>query len=385
MPEGTSAARQEEARPGVCGETVSDTLEHANTGLPNASGPDPRALAQRMAALKAAARDKGYYDVPTFEQARRVLELVAVPVAAFALLWMGGAFALVGLIVLGLHYPRTAYLGHDVAHNQWGPRDEAKARRVLGATALFQGFGAAWWVAKHELHHAFPNACKVGEDGVLRPIDGDIDSAPWVIWDKLLAEHNRRSLPGGLGGRISWLMAKFQVFMFLPLLSLARLNWSTQSIATAIREKKYQEAALCSAHWVLGFALAAYLAPSVWIGLAWFLAAQLLGGFILAFVFVLNHTGMEVYDASEAKGFYDRQARSTRNTPSSPVHDWLAGGLNSQIEHHMFPTMARRNLAKMRDATRKAMQECGYAYEELGNGEAMRAVFRTLSEAAHAV
>jgi len=43
-------------------------------------------------------------------------------------------------------------------------------------------------------------------------------------------------------------------------------------------------------------------------------------------------------------GFYDRQARSTRNTPSSVVLDWLTGGLNSQIEHHMFPTMARRNL-----------------------------------------
>jgi fatty acid desaturase len=93
---------------------------------------------------------------------------------------------------------------------------------------------------------------------------------------------------------------------------------------------------------------------------------------------------MEVYDATEAKGFYDRQARSTRNTPTSAFLDWLTGGLNSQIEHHMYPTMARRNLPKMREATRKAMIDCGYVYEELKNGEAMAAVLLALGEAARA-
>jgi len=121
-----------------------------------------------------------------------------------------------------------------------------------------------------------------------------------------------------------------------------------------------------------------------WTGAAWFLCAQLLGGFLLAIVFVLNHTGMEVYDASKAGGFYDRQARATRNTPSSIIFDWITGGLNSQIEHHMFPTMARRNLPKMRALTKAAVLECGYAYEELKNRDALRAVLVSLSDAARA-
>lgn len=50
----------------------------------------------------------------------------------------------------------------------------------------------------------------------------------------------------------------------------------------------------------------------------------------------------------------------------------------------MFPTMSRSNLSRMREATRKAMLECGYAYEELNNREAMFAVLNTLSEAAKA-
>jgi fatty acid desaturase len=362
---------------------LNDTIERVS-GPDTACGPDARALAQRMATLKTQAREKGYFNVPVWEQTLRCVEMVGVPVLAFYLLSQGGLMAVAGGLLLGMHYPRTAYLGHDLAHNHWGPRDDAKPRLMLRAIALFQGFGATWWVEKHELHHSFPNACRV-TDGVLTPIDGDIDSVPWIVWDKSLIKYNDTARRSAFEKLLAYVMPRFQVPLFFPLLSLARFNWSWQSIQTAASRQRNIEAALCVAHWVIGLTLAGLLTPGpFWTGWLWFLSAQLFGGFILAFVFVLNHTGMEVYDATEAKGFYDRQARSTRNTPSSTFLDWLTGGLNSQIEHHMFPTMARRNLPKMREATRRAMLECGYAYEELKNGEAMRAVMGALSEAARA-
>ncbi|PWB92670.1 acyl-CoA desaturase [Methylosinus sporium] len=335
--------------------------------------------------MRAWAREKGYYNVPLWERALRCLELVAAPTLAFLLLAQGGFAAALGALILGLHYPRTAYLGHDVAHNQWGPRGETKARIMLRLVSLAQGFGSTWWIEKHELHHAFPNACRVEADGTRTPIDGDIDSPPWLVWDKSLAQYNAKARQKGLGRALSFVLPRFQVPLFFPILSVARFNWSWQSIDVALTKEQWIEAALCAAHWILGFALAGLLAPgAAWTGWLWFLAAQLIGGFILAFVFVLNHTGMEVYDASETKGFYDRQARSTRNTPSSPFLDWLTGGLNSQIEHHMFPSLSRRSLTKMRKLTKAAMEECGYAYVTLGNREAMRAVLVTLGEAAFA-
>ncbi|PPD43615.1 MAG: acyl-CoA desaturase [Methylocystis sp.] len=357
----------------------------AASGSLDLPGPDPRALAQRMATLKTEARERGYFNVPVWEQALRCVELVGVPTLSFALLTQGGIAAAAGAIILGVHYPRTAYLGHDVAHNQWGPRDDAKPRFMLNAVSLFQGFGSTWWVEKHELHHAFPNACRKSEEGVLSPIDGDIDSVPWIVWDKALTDYNTTARKTAFDKLMSHLMPRFQVPLFFPLLTMARFNWSWQSIETAFRKGKNLEGALCVIHWIVGMTLAGFLTPGpAWTGWLWFLSAQLLGGFILAFVFVLNHTGMEVYDASEANGFYDRQARSTRNTTTSRFCDWLTGGLNSQIEHHMFPTMSRTNLSRMRDATRKAMRECGYSYEELNNREAMFAVLNTLSEAAKA-
>jgi fatty acid desaturase len=360
-------------------------LEAAELDRSRSNGPDAALLAQRMAALKIWARDKGYYDISLREQTLRILELFLFPAVAFFLLSQGGAYAFAGLIVLAIYFPRTAYLGHDVAHNQWGPRGDSKPRLMLWLVALAQGFGSTWWVDKHELHHSFPNGCRVAEDGTLVPIDGDIDSPPWVVWDKALAKYNEKSRNTFLGGALSAVLPRLQVPLFFPLLALARFNWSWQSIGVAFREKKSVEASLCALHWISGFAIAGLVTPGpAWTGWLWFLTATLLGGFILAAVFVLNHTGMEVYDAAAARGFYDRQARSTRNTPSSGFWDWLTGGLNSQIEHHMFPTMARRNLRKMREVTKRAMVECGYAYEELTNREAMWAVLTTLTEASRA-
>ncbi|MGA9599351.1 MAG: fatty acid desaturase [Methylocystis sp.] len=338
-----------------------------------------------MTRLRALAQHKGYFNVPIVEQALRGLELGALPVVAFGLLTMGGLAAACGAVVLALHYLRTAFLGHDLAHSHWGSRAAAKPRFMLGATALLQGFGSTWWVEKHELHHAFPNACRVSDNGVLTPIDGDIDSAPWIVWDKTLAEYNSNAAQSVWGKRLAAALRRFQLQLFFPFLSVARFNWSWQSIDTAFRRGKSAEGTLCAAHWFFGLALAVLLTPGpAWTGAVWFLCAQLLGGFLLALVFILNHTGMEVYDATQAGGFYDRQARATRNTPSSRFLDWMTGGLNSQIEHHMFPTMARSNLPKMRALTKAAMLECGYAYEELRNREALRAVLSALSAAARA-
>ena len=348
-------------------------------------GRDAKALARRMAALKAEAKEKGYFIVPLWEKAFRIGELLLMPAIAFALLTQGGLAAALGAIILGVHYPRTAYLSHDIAHEQWGPRKEKFAQFMFVLAEITQGFGPTWWVEKHELHHAFPNACKAGPDGELIPIDGDIDARPFIVWDKALADFNLK-WETDTGRAFALMLARVQKFLFFPMLAIARFNWSWQSIDVAFRNGQKLEGILCIAHWVLGLTLAGYLTPgAAWTGWVWFLVAQLIGGLILACVFVLSHTGMEVYDANDAEGFYDRQARSTRDTPTSAFFDWLAGGLNSQIEHHMFPTMARRNLARMRGPTRQAMIECGYSYDSITNREAMQEVLRALREASEAM
>ena len=89
--------------------------------------PDARALARRMTALKALANNKGYFDVPLWEQALRCFELVALPLLAFVLLARGGGAAAAGAFVLALHYLRTAFLGHELAITS-GVRETTRCR-----------------------------------------------------------------------------------------------------------------------------------------------------------------------------------------------------------------------------------------------------------------
>ena len=104
------------------------------------------------------------------------------------------------------------------------------------------------------------------------------------------------------------------------------------------------------------------------------LVAELGCGVLLSFVFIMSHNGMEVYD--DGRNFLLAQMASTRNIDGSLFNDWHAcpsrtaegrgcastadsegllaaparftGGLNRQIEHHLFPTLPRHNLGKVR-------------------------------------
>src|SRR4029453_2824100 len=66
---------------------------------------------------------------------------------------------------------------------------------------------------------------------------------------------------------------------------------------------------------------------------------QGLFGLYLGCAFAPNHKGMPTLTQSDQLGFLRRQVLTSRNVAGSRPVDWLLGGLNYQIEHHLFPTM----------------------------------------------
>ena len=67
---------------------------------------------------------------------------------------------------------------------------------------------------------------------------------------------------------------------------------------------------------------------------------------------------------------------TSRNVRGGPLVDVALGGLNYQIEHHLFPSMPRHNLRKARPVVKEFCAEHGIAYEETGlvdsYGQALR-------------
>jgi fatty acid desaturase len=93
---------------------------------------------------------------------------------------------------------------------------------------------------------------------------------------------------------------------------------------------------------------------------------QALFGVYLGCAFAPNHKGMPNLGEKEAADFLRRQVLTSRNVRGGPVTDWVLGGLNYQIEHHLFPSMPRVNLKRAQPLVRAFCAERGVAYRECG-------------------
>ena len=73
---------------------------------------------------------------------------------------------------------------------------------------------------------------------------------------------------------------------------------------------------------------------------------QALFGLYLGCSFAPNHKGMPMLAADDQSDFLRRQVLTSRNVRGSWLVDFALGGLNYQIEHHLFPSMPRPNLRR---------------------------------------
>jgi fatty acid desaturase len=127
------------------------------------------------------------------------------------------------------------------------------------------------------------------------------------------------------------------------------------------------ELTLLAAH-AIGYlaALLAVLPPGL--ALAFFAVHQGLFGVYLGSIFAPNHKGMEM--PTERMDFLGKQVLTSRNVAGGRVTDGLLhvamGGLNHQIEHHLFPSMPTPNLRRSRKLVREFCAEIGVDYHETG-------------------
>ncbi len=79
-----------------------------------------------------------------------------------------------------------------------------------------------------------------------------------------------------------------------------------------------------------------------------FLAVELaLFGLYMGSTFAPNHIGMPLVSPKLKLDFLRRQVLMSRNISGGPLMSVFMGGLNYQVEHHLFPSMARPHLRKI--------------------------------------
>lgn len=275
-----------------------------------------------------------------------------------------------GAILLGLFWQQCGWLAHDFLHHQvFKNRAYGDLMGVMVGN-LFQGFSVQWWKSKHNAHHAVPNlhaSSPEASDG-----DPDIDTMPILAWTLRMAEAAKESSFGRF-------MINWQAVFYFPVLLFARLAWAHQSwvfvfggygqhsVKGAAMDKKKMAYPLLEKlalifHYAWLFTVM-YHMPVV-NALMYFIVSQTSCGLMLAIVFGLGHNGMAVYPADERPDFWKLQVTTTRNVTSNPFVDWFCGGLQYQVDHHLFPMLPRHNLKKVHVLVESFCKEYNVTYHE---------------------
>ncbi|KAL2621873.1 hypothetical protein R1flu_002078 [Riccia fluitans] len=277
--------------------------------------------------------------------------------------------------LLGLFWQQCGWLSHDFVHHQ--VTENRSFNTYFGGLFwgnFMQGFSVGWWKTKHNVHHAATNEC----DEKYQPIDPDIDTVPLLAWSKeILATVDDQFFRSILS---------VQHLLFFPLLFLARFSWlhSSWTHASEYEMPKYMrwaEKATLLGHYGTVIATAFYFLP-IPQALCWLIFSQLFSGALLSIVFVISHNGMDVYN--DPRDFVTAQLSSTRNIEGNFFNDWFTGGLNRQIEHHLFPSLPRHNLAKVALYVKALCSKHNLHYEELSLGVGIARVFNRLLDVASA-
>jgi fatty acid desaturase len=337
-----------------------------------AATPEEKAdqLKKAMLQLRSELRENHFFSTPRLAYIRTGIELTGLLLGWFWLLSLGGTLApLGGMVLLALYYQQSAWLGHDIEHGQLISNKKTRTF-AAGLMSWSQGLSASWWKDKHGKHHATPNAYTM-KNGVIVPLDDDINTMPWLIWDTALLTPEQQDKYR------KWM--RWQGWALGGMLFLAHLHWSMSGFIHAVRNRLPMEGLGIAFHYAAMAALTAIIFPGpVWLGLAWYLGAQLLGGFMLSLVFILNHSGMDVYHEDDALNFFEAQIRSTRNVNASWLANWFTGGLNLQLEHHLYPNLPRHNLPKVQQRIRQIVEKSGYEYQTMPFFTACTTVWSTL-------
>jgi fatty acid desaturase len=117
---------------------------------------------------------------------------------------------------------------------------------------------------------------------------------------------------------------------------------------------------------VLAFVAAPFLVLTPWQALAFIAVHQGVFGFYMGCSFAPNHKGMPPLSEEDEKDYLRRQVLTSRNVRGGVLTDWALGGLNYQVEHHLFPSMPRANLRRAKPLVERFCAERGVRYVETG-------------------
>ena len=273
--------------------------------------------------------------------------------------WIIVGYAIMGFGVVGIGMS----IMHDAIHGSYS--EKSWVNNLMGRTIDLVGGNAVSWKIQHNiLHHTFTN---------LFGLDEDIEDKPILRLSphgKLLKVH------------------RYQHYYAIFLYSLTTLSWVTLKDFKQLDDYRkrgylekigvsYSAAAIemivCKLLYFLIFlAMPLVLNSSGWIWvIAGFFVMHFVAGSILTIVFQLAHVVEQTeHPEVDESGLMENcwaihQLKTTSNfAKNNRFLSWYIGGLNYQIEHHLFPHISHIHYRSLSDIVKDTAREHGIPYNE---------------------
>lgn len=335
---------------------------HVPRSRPGAAGPPdehrpasarPRAGASAsFAELLKRVKAEGLLDLdPRYYIGRLALNTGLLAIGFVAFFALGDSWwQLLVAVWMGLCGGQSAFMWHDAGHKAMFRGKRAASAVGYVHANLVNGVSYGWWVNHHNRHHSNPNHLTM---------DPDIGRRTAIFDIKQYASRSGSQR----------FVVRYQSVLFFVLLVLESFKMNRTAVR-AIARGQTRHPVLESS---LLFLRAAVYLTAVFTVLSpvpavlFILVQHASLGVYFGLIFAPNHKGMEVRDgAEETLDWLERQVLTSRNIRPSVLVDFLYGGLNYQVEHHLFPAMPQKNLRRARELTRQYCAERGVPYHEVG-------------------
>jgi fatty acid desaturase len=320
----------------------------------------------QYARLKRLIKEKGLLDrQPAYYAGKTAFTLGLLAVSLTLLFVLGDTWLqLLNAVFLAFVFVQISLLAHDFGHRQFSFRSPWKndwLTLVFGNLLL--GLSRQWWIDKHNEHHGHPNQMDV---------DPDVD-IPLLAFEEEQALEKRG---------FARFVVKYQAALIFPLSLLqavSMLRSSVEFLAAKKAKSTLVEALTICAH------LGLYLSLLFWVleplqALLFIAVHRGLFGTYMVSVFAPNHKAMPVLDRHSRLDFLHRQVLTSRNVIAHPITDFWYGGLNYQIEHHLFPRMPRNKLRAAQPIIRGFCQDHSVTYHETSVLQSYKEILQHLHE-----
>ena len=291
--------------------------------------------------LKAQVREAGLLErVPI----RGSIEMIAIFVSLIVLYTTATLWNPIFLgLFMTLIFTRAVFVSHDILHTQYFKNKALSMKLSYPFSAIILSNSSSWWDFKHNInHHTYCNIVTKDED--IMALNG------------AFTPNNKGNSP---------FLKKYKHIVFWGALFFMYPAFIAQSYNFVLKRKYYGEFALMLLHWPIIWGTMFYILPFTDAFIV-FLTLNFTLSPWLAFGFITNHLGCEVFDVEEGKelSWMELQMRTSRSLRGGKIVHWFYGGLNTQIEHHLFPKAPRFNLLKVQKMTREFAEKYNMIYFE---------------------